>query len=165
MSIVPMFFEEMARPLSIFDQNFGLGLMNEDLYQPMMNRSYYRPWRHLTRQQSGVSNVINDKDKFQVNLDVQQFTPEEITVKTVDNTVTIEGKHEEKQDEHGYITRHFVRRYVLPKDVHTDNVQCNLSSDGILAVIVPKKVRNLFFYLVFLTRKLNFEFSRMIFNL
>lgn len=144
-----MFFEEMPpRSLSIFDQNFGLGLMNEDLYQPMshLNRSYYRPWRHLTRQQSGVSNVINDKDKFQVNLDVQQFKPEEISVKTVDNTVTIEGKHEEKQDEHGYITRHFVRRYVLPKDVHTDNVQCNLSSDGILTVVVPKKVRILYFF-------------------
>jgi len=140
-----MLFDDMPRQLSLFDQNFGLGLMNEDLYQPMMSRSYIRPWRHLTRQQSGVSNVINDKDKFQVNLDVQQFKPEEISVKSHDNVVTIEGKHEEKQDEHGYISRHFLRRYVLPKDVHTENVQCNLSSDGVLSVVVPKKVNYRFF--------------------
>ncbi len=44
----------------------------------------------------------------QVCLDVQQFKPEEVNVKTVDNFVVIEGKHEEKEDEHGYISRHFV---------------------------------------------------------
>jgi crystallin alpha B len=154
MSLIPMMFGDMTRPMNLFDQNFGLGLMNDDLYQPLMNHhsGYYRPWRHLTRQQSGMSNVINDKDKFQVNLDVQQFKPEEITVKTVDNSITVEGRHEEKQDEHGYITRHFVRRYVLPKDVHVEQVQCNLSSDGILSVAVPKKVK---FFLILKFLKAN----------
>ncbi|KAF4519161.1 hypothetical protein B566_EDAN008224 [Ephemera danica] len=139
MSLIPMMMNDM-RPMNLFDQNFGLGLLNDDLYQPLAMRSgYYRPWRHLTRQQSGMSNVTNDKDKFQVNLDVQHYNPEEITVKTVDNCITVEGKHEEKQDEHGYITRHFVRRYILPKDVHFEQVNCNLSSDGILTVSAPKK--------------------------
>lgn len=50
----------------------------------------------------------------QVILDVQQFTPNEITVKTTDKHIIVEGKHEEKADEHGYISRHFVRRYQLP---------------------------------------------------
>jgi HSP20 family molecular chaperone IbpA len=82
-----------------------------------------------------------------VNLDVQQFKPEEIAVKTVDSEgsscIVVEGKHEEKQDEHGFVTRHFVRRYMLPADADGEKIQCKLSSDGILDVSVPKKVNRL----------------------
>ncbi|XP_050302871.1 alpha-crystallin A chain-like isoform X1 [Anthonomus grandis grandis] len=81
-----------------------------------------------------------DKDKFQANIDVQQFKPEELTVKlNDDNTVTVEGKHEEQQDEHGYISRHFVRRYVLPEDCDIKGLQSKLSSDGVLSITAPKK--------------------------
>lgn len=82
---------------------------------PLLRSGYYRPWRNtaLTRQDSG-STLNLDKDKFQIILDVQQFTPEEITVKTTDKYVVVEGKHEEKQDEHGFVSRHFTRRYMLP---------------------------------------------------
>jgi hypothetical protein len=76
----------------------------------------------------------------QVILDVQQFAPSEITVKTLDNTVIVEGKHEEKQDEHGYVSRHFVRRYILPSDIEVNNIVSSLSSDGVLTVTAPKKV-------------------------
>ena len=34
----------------------------------------------MGRAAGGTSEVINDKDKFQVNMDVSQFKPEEITV-------------------------------------------------------------------------------------
>lgn len=100
-----------------------------------------------------------DKDKYQIILDVQQFTPEEITVRTTDNHVIVEGKHEEKQDEHGFVSRHFTRRYALPSmkliDLKDQNhfiffvfplgghdpndVVSTLSSDGVLTVTAPKK--------------------------
>jgi crystallin, alpha B len=145
MSLIPMFFDDFMRPRSIFDQNFGMGLLDEDMVFPfsamMPTRSgYCRPWRLLSRQQSGVSNIVNDKDKFQVNLDVQQFKPEEITVKAVDNTIVVEGKHEEKQDEHGFVSRQFSRRYVLPEGADKDKIECKLSSDGVLCVSCPKLV-------------------------
>ncbi|XP_030752688.1 protein lethal(2)essential for life isoform X2 [Sitophilus oryzae] len=130
-------------------------------------RQYLRPWNTssvLQRQESG-STIQQDKDKFQkatitevqtnqepqahsslsrandfeVILDVQQFAPEEITVKTSGNSIVVEGKHEEKQDEHGYISRHFVRRYVLPAENDIEDVVSSLSSDGILTVTAPKK--------------------------
>ncbi|XP_059479753.1 heat shock protein 26-like [Neocloeon triangulifer] len=75
---------------------------------------------------------------FRVSLDVHQFGPREISVKTVGNTVTIEGRHEERPDEHGYVSRHFVRRYVLPDDYDVDHVACSLSSDGVLSIAAPK---------------------------
>lgn len=73
---------------------------------------------------------------------MQQFSPDEISVKTVDNHVVVEAKHEEKQDEHGYISRHFVRRYVLPPSHDLVNITSTLSSDGVLTITAPKKVRS-----------------------
>jgi len=111
-------------------------------------RNFCRQWR--TREDPEQAN-----DKFpgplcgaalsdpQVILDVQQFSPDEITVKTVDNHVVVEAKHEEKQDEHGYVSRHFVRRYVLPPSHDLVNITSTLSSDGVLTITAPKKVRSI----------------------
>nr|QII15525.1 protein lethal2 essential for life [Teleogryllus emma] len=147
MSLVPLMFrdwwDDLERPSRLLDQHFGLGLRHQDLlnYWPTLRSTgYMRPWRSLARQDSGSSNVVVDKDKFQVILDVQQFAPSEISVKTVDDkTIVVEGKHEEKQDEHGYISRHFVRRYLLPPSVNAADVISNLSSDGVLTITAPKR--------------------------
>ncbi|KAK9744466.1 Hsp20/alpha crystallin family [Popillia japonica] len=148
MSLVPMLFRDwwddfdFNRPSRLLDQQFGLGVNRDDLLSSLnlRNSRYLRPWRSnvLTRQDSG-STIASDKDKFQVILDVQQFAPSEITVKTSNNSIVVEGKHEEKQDEHGYISRHFVRRYILPSDHDINEVVSTLSSDGILTVTAPKK--------------------------
>ncbi|XP_030756505.1 protein lethal(2)essential for life-like [Sitophilus oryzae] len=95
-----------------------------------------------TRQLSEIekdSTIELDKDHFQASIDVQQFKPEEITVKLIDdNTILVEGKHEERPDEHGYISRHFVRKYVLPKDSNLKELKSKLSSDGVLSISAPK---------------------------
>lgn len=72
-------------------------------------------------------------------IDVQQFRPKEISVKTQDNCIIVEAKHEEKPDEHGFVSRHFVRRYVLPEGCEATDVKTNLSSDGVLTITAPKK--------------------------
>lgn len=72
-------------------------------------------------------------------LDVQQFAPEEITVKATNNSVVVEGKHEEKQDEHGYISRQFTRRYILPPGYEVADLASSLSSDGVLTITAPKR--------------------------
>ncbi|XP_044263854.1 protein lethal(2)essential for life [Tribolium madens] len=155
MSMVPLLFRDwwddedfhFSRPSRLLDQQFGLGLRRDDLLNTFSSlprsslfRNYVRPWRStaLQRQDSG-STIQQDKDKFQVILDVQQFAPNEITVKTNGNSIIVEGKHEEKQDEHGFISRHFVRRYLLPQEHDINDVVSTLSSDGILTVSAPKK--------------------------
>uniref|UniRef100_A0A9L0J6W0 Heat shock protein family B (small) member 1 n=1 Tax=Equus asinus TaxID=9793 RepID=A0A9L0J6W0_EQUAS len=68
--------------------------------------------RALSRQlSSGVSEIRQTADRWRVSLDVNHFAPEELTVKTKDGVVEITGKHEERQDEHGYISRCFTRKY------------------------------------------------------
>lgn len=152
MSLLPFFVDPFldSRPSRILDQHFGLGLDADDLIAPLTvprelrallrtPSGYYRPWRSTAAQQDTGSTVSFDKDKFQVNLDVQQFSPNEITVKaTGENTITVEGKHEEKQDEHGFISRHFVRKYVLPKGHDINQTVSNLSSDGVLTITAPR---------------------------
>lgn len=46
--------------------------------------------------------------------------------------MVVEGKHEERQEEHGYVTRSFSHRYRLPESVDPDAVSSSLSSDGVL---------------------------------
>ncbi|XP_022910910.2 protein lethal(2)essential for life-like [Onthophagus taurus] len=149
MSTFPYYWDDFAyRPSRLIDQQFGLGLSHDDILSPLTlsNRSmmrcpagYYRPWRSPSTEKDAGSMVTVDKDKFQVNLDVQHFGPNEITVKiTGKNTITIEGKHEEKQDEHGFISRQFTRKYVLPDGLNLDRIQSNLSTDGVLSITAPK---------------------------
>lgn len=78
------------------------------------------------------------KDGFQVNLDVQHFKPNEISVKTVNNSIIVEANHEEREDSHGYISRKFTRRYDLPEEFKAKDVVSSISSDGILSIKCPK---------------------------
>lgn len=78
------------------------------------------------------------KNGFEVSMDVQPFAPNEISVKTIDDEVVVEGKHEERQDEQGFISRQFTRRYSLPKGFDPKSVISTLSSDGILTISAPK---------------------------
>ncbi|KYM86572.1 Protein lethal(2)essential for life [Atta colombica] len=162
MSLVPLLFsewwEDLEYPHRVFDQNFGLGIHPDQLTHPnILERFalqqpsrrlrpgpviyYNRPWGELlrSREEGGISTVKADKDKFQVMLDVQQFKPEEINVKVVDKFVIVEAKHEEKQDEHGWISRQFVRKYMIPEQCDIDQVSSSLSSDGMLSITAPRK--------------------------
>lgn len=78
--------------------------------------------------------INNEKDGFQVCLDVQQFTPSEINVKVMDHFIVVEGKHEERADDLGMISRQFTRRYALPKEYNMNDVVSTLSSDGVLTI-------------------------------
>ncbi|XP_051847844.1 heat shock protein beta-1 [Antechinus flavipes] len=94
--------------------------------------------RALSRQLSrGISEIQHTADRWRVTLDVNHFAPEELTVKTKDGVVEITGKHEERQDEHGFISRCFTRKYTLPPGVDATSVVSSLSPDGTLSVEAP----------------------------
>ena len=114
--------------------DFALGIPQDWLALPSEMRQLQR--RELGRELRDIAPTIG-KEGFQVNLDVQQFNPNEITVKTAENSIVIEGKHEERSDEHGYISRQFTRRYTLPKGYDANSVTSSLSSDGVLTIKAP----------------------------
>lgn len=82
-----------------------------------------------------------EKD-FTVAFDVSAFKPEEISVKLVERDILIEGKHEEREDEEGFISRQFTRRITVPKDFDTDTITTLLSKDGMMTIraLRPKPI-------------------------
>ena len=95
--------------------NNSLALLDEDVSPKVARKGGKRDESCLpgSEQQHQVNS--NDPKKFEVKLDVSNFTPEEIAVKVVENDLLVEGKHEEKLDKNkdGYVSRQFTRRYAL----------------------------------------------------
>nr|XP_027785058.1 alpha-crystallin A chain isoform X1 [Marmota flaviventris] len=153
-------------PSRLFDQFFGEGLFEYDLL-PFLSSTispYYRQSLFRTVLDSGISELLthvvvmhqphagnpknnptkasrrvrSDRDKFVILLDVKHFSPEDLTVKVLEDFVEIHGKHNERQDDHGYISREFHRRYRLPSNVDQSALSCSLSADGMLTFSGPK---------------------------
>lgn len=126
-----------SQPMSRPCQFFGMG--PEDLLP------YNRPWntvRHFDWPTLGALECIPKKshigeDGFHVSLDVGHFQPNEISVKTENNSVVIDAKHEDIKDDHGFISREFRRRYELPDGFKAEDVTSTLSSDGVLTIKAP----------------------------
>lgn len=91
------------------------------------------PWREENR-------LISSKDKYEVNVNVKGFAPDEIKVRVSEGFVVVEASHEEKKDQHGYVSRKLMRRFPLPDECLQDRVQSTLSANGLLTVTAPWKV-------------------------
>ncbi|XP_076620269.1 protein lethal(2)essential for life [Colletes latitarsis] len=159
MSLLPILYsdwwERLDRPHHLWDQDFGSTINLSDLlydsepytselllYRPhklTRNRRYHPFSKNTLKNKRGVSTVKPDKDKFEVTLDVSHFTPEEVNVKVVDHNVVVQAEHEERQDDQGWISRKFLRKYIVPSQCDIDQVESHLSSDGILSITVPRK--------------------------
>ena len=149
MALVPRelfrnWWSDMDRYHRELEDHFRKLSTRDDPWQPPAMPSFnefFHPWKNVMEQLEhdvgGSTTVDRSQNKFQVVVDVQQFAPEEITVRTDDKYITIEGKHEEKKDQHGYVSRHFVRRYVLPQGYDIGHVKPSLSSDGVLTITAP----------------------------
>ncbi|VDO59160.1 unnamed protein product, partial [Onchocerca flexuosa] len=91
------------------------GLMNrlleefEDSLEPF--------WERDTANQNSFGEIVDDKENFGIQLDVNHFKPEELSVKMQNGTLCVEGHHEERNDQHGSVERHFIRKYTIPKTV------------------------------------------------
>ncbi|KAM6975493.1 heat shock protein beta-1-like [Tautogolabrus adspersus] len=90
--------------------------------------------RQLT---GGVSEIQTGQDSWRIKLDVNHFSPEEISITTKEGYLQISGNHEEKQDEHGSVSRCFTRKYKLPQGVDLQHISSSLSGDGVLSVEAP----------------------------
>ncbi|TFJ98020.1 Alpha-crystallin B chain [Platysternon megacephalum] len=126
----------------LFDQRFGEGLLESDLAALCpaagLGPLSARP-PGVVLPDTGLSEMTLDKDRFSVLLDVKHFSPEELSVKVVGDYVEVHAKHEERPDEHGYISREFHRRYGLPRGVDPATITSSLSPDGILSITAPTK--------------------------
>ncbi|XP_060106841.1 alpha-crystallin B chain [Heteronotia binoei] len=130
-------------PSRLFNQAFGDHIGESELFPGTSALSPLLLRPSLLRLPSWVENRFSemrlDKDKFSVNVDVKHFSPEELKVKVLGEMIEIHGKHEERQDEQGFVAREFNRKYKIPADVDPLAVTSSLSSDGVLTVNGPRK--------------------------
>jgi len=86
----------------------------------------------------GISKVQYDDDKYKIMVNVQNYNPDELTIKTVGNSVQVEAKHMEKtSDGRSYSSRNFTQNFSLPKGVNPEEVKSSLSKDGTLTIEAP----------------------------
>eukprot|EP00092_Neocalanus_flemingeri_P011812 GFUD01012741.1.p1 GENE.GFUD01012741.1~~GFUD01012741.1.p1 ORF type:complete len:448 (-),score=148.25 GFUD01012741.1:190-1488(-) len=113
---------------SIFDRDRSHSLFDRD------DRSLFA----ANSEQNGISCVQYDDDTYKILVNVEKFKPEELVIKTVDNTIIVEAKHEEKTTEgRSYSTQSFNQSFTLPKGVNPESVTSALSKEGVLTISAP----------------------------
>jgi len=86
-----------------------------------------------------IDTFVTEADKYVLTLNVEKFKPDEIQVKVTDDTISVTGKHEEKQDEANFSCQEYSRKHTLPPGVKADDVKCALSLSGVLTISAPRK--------------------------
>nr|XP_033775498.1 heat shock protein 30C-like [Geotrypetes seraphini] len=98
------------------------------------------PDKEAAQSRSGMPR--GEEEKFQLSLDVSQFSPEELMVKTEGRKLIAMAKHEKKrQAEDGsclHEYRELRREAELPEDVNPEAVLCFLSKEGQLHIEAPR---------------------------
>ena len=88
--------------------------------------------------QNGGARVVYEDDQYKILINVEHFQPEELMIKTVDNNVIVEAKHEEKtSDGRSFSTKSFNQSFALPRGVSPDTVSSSLSKTGVLTISAP----------------------------
>jgi HSP20 family molecular chaperone IbpA len=130
-------FQTPSRPL------IGLGSSREH-YHPKHSSIFDRDPAFFAGSEGGgggISKVQYDDDNYKILVNVQDFKPEELMIKTVGNTVHFEAKHEEKtSDGHAFTSRNISQSFTLPRGVDPETVSSALSKDGVLTISAPLPV-------------------------
>lgn len=81
------------------------------------------------------STVCDGGNKFRVCFDVSSFQPDEICVRTEEQKLVVNARHEDKSpDGKRTVTREFNRQVDIPRNVHPESMRCTLTRDGQLQV-------------------------------
>ncbi|CAL4099190.1 unnamed protein product, partial [Meganyctiphanes norvegica] len=102
---------------------------------------FYRSLLERSTTKDKQAEIITESDNiYQIVLDIQGFSAEEIQTKFLSSTDLVIEATTEKKEEGSSSTRNFRRCFVLPNSVDVDAVTTSLSSDGILTISAPKKI-------------------------
>ncbi|RVE63806.1 hypothetical protein OJAV_G00140130 [Oryzias javanicus] len=140
---IPIQYPWYRRTLSsrFADLSLGEPLIDWPMMWPF---SWSFPWirpsfmRWVNWPENGHTEMRLEKDRYVIYLDVKHFSPDELSVNVSDEFITVHGKHEGRQDDHGFVSREFLRKYRLPFGVTGADVTSNLSFDGVLTITAPR---------------------------
>merc|ERR1712079_1000722 len=84
--------------------------------------------------------VSASNEKFMIQLELPGFSPEDFSLKTKDDVIIIEAKHNAKTDDGSTDTRHFTKEFKMPSGVATDQLGSTYSGAGILTISAPRSI-------------------------
>jgi len=84
--------------------------------------------------------VSASNDKFQIQLELPGFSPEDFSLKTKDDLIVVEAVHETKGEDGSSQTRSFTKEFKMPAGVVTEKLSSTYSGEGILNVSAPRVV-------------------------
>merc|ERR1711963_594881 len=84
--------------------------------------------------------VSASNEKFIIQLELPGFSPEDFSLKTKDDVIIIEAKHNAKTDDGSTDTRHFTKEFKMPSGVATDQLGSTYSGAGILTISAPRTI-------------------------
>src|SRR5271156_6211772 len=99
-----------------------------------LNKPRYDPY--LDNIKSPLIRDESDGKTLRLRFNVNQYRPEEVTVKTVDNRLLVQAKHEEKSAQKT-VFREYNQEFMLPRGTNPEAITSTLSMDGILTVEAP----------------------------
>lgn len=119
------------RPSRYWMDDFGLSPYDE-YWRPKASREM-----EIKCKESFTVPLFIGPEGLRITMDVSQFKPWEVTVKTTFDSVTVEAKHGDRRQENGtLVARTFTRRYSLPIGYNGNAVTSNIA-DGTLTIRGP----------------------------
>lgn len=85
------------------------------------------------------SSITLSDNEYEISLDVSAFQKDEILVKVKEHEIIVSGEHDEREDEFGYVSRQFTRKFILPDIYDPDTISSMLADDGKLTIKAEKK--------------------------
>lgn len=104
---------------------------------PLFGNLFAPLWRLLPNFGEIGPQIVADKDKFQVIVNVKDYKKDDLKVKVKGDFVFVQGSHETKQDDHDVFASQFFHTYALPANSSGADVSAEMSSDGYLIVGAP----------------------------
>merc|ERR1712038_2033262 len=80
-------------------------------------------------------------DKFQIQLELPGFAPEDFALKTKDDIIIVEAVHESKNEDGSSNSRKFTKEFKMPAGVVTEQLASTYSGAGILTVSAPRQIQ------------------------
>ena len=132
-------FDDMRRDSNSFNNSgtSSAALSNNSRHASIFDSSRSRD-RNVFDEDQGQSRVVYEDDMYKILINVEKYLPEELMIKTIDNNVVVEAKHEEKtSDGRSYSTQSFNQSFNLPRGVNPESVTSSLSKTGVLTISAP----------------------------
>jgi len=85
--------------------------------------------------------VSASNDKFQIQLELPGFAPEDFSLKTKDDIIIVEAVHEAKNEDGSTDSRRFSKEFKMPGGVASEKLASTYSGSGILTVSAPRAIQ------------------------